>query len=56
MTKENYKHNQRFSPGHGGMKCSCCTLGRPNELKKILNRSYRHKEKQKLKKEKENER
>lgn len=35
-----------YAPGHGGMKCPCCTMGPPSEHKKRLTRAARRKAKQ----------
>lgn len=53
MTNNNadYKYNTRHSPGHGGMKCACCTHGKPSEVKRLINRAFRRQQKKQIKKE-----
>jgi hypothetical protein len=44
-----YKYGLKASPGHGGMRCSCCTQTRPKETKRRINREFRRKQRLQLK-------
>lgn len=39
MSAKHYKHAEKIGPG--GMKCPCCTIGKPSTHKRINNRKFR---------------